>query len=151
MRPAAASAPRTAGVADLRAFLLGPWRLARLIDDRRAGQRGGLRGRAVFAAEGAGLRHGETGRLRLGIHTGPARQDYRYLFPRPDLAEARFADGRPFHDLDLSRGHWEAEHLCGDDLYRGTFHALGRDLLVVSWAVTGPRKDYAMVSRYRRA
>ncbi len=144
-------AARIGGVEDLRAFLLGPWRLARSIDDRRGGQTGSFRGRAVFAAEGDSLHYGETGRLRLGVHTGPARRDYRYVFPRPELAEVCFPGGRPFHDLDLSRGYWEAVHLCGEDVYRGTFRAVTRDLLVVSWDVTGPRKDYTMAGRYRRS
>ncbi len=36
------------GILDLKAFLQGVWRLTRTLEDRRAGQRGRLDGRAVF-------------------------------------------------------------------------------------------------------
>ncbi len=141
----------TSGVPDLRAFLIGAWRLARAIDDRRGVRAGSLHGRAVFAPQGTGLRYREEGRLRLGAHAGLARQAHVYRFPEPQRAKVCFEDARPFHDLDLSAGTWEAVHFCGADTYRGRFQAFGPGLLTVHWTATGPRKDYAMFSRYRRA
>ncbi len=139
------------GVLDLMVFLRGVWRLTRILEDRRAGQRGRLDGRAVFAPAGAGLVYREHGVLRLGGFTGPAERVYRYRFPGPGRAEVAFEDGRPFHDLDLSHGRWSVVHRCRDDLYRGSFEVEGRDRWTAVWRVLGPRKDQVLRGRYDRA
>ena len=135
---------------DLRQFLQGSWRLARVIEDRRGGQTGVLRGQASFAPDGAGLVLTESGRLRLGPHAGAAHRRTLYRFPAPGRAEVCFADGRPFHDLDLTDGTWQAAHRCGADLYRGMFRVLDPHTLLVRWVVAGPRKDAVLTSRFRR-
>ncbi len=139
------------GILDLKAFLQGVWRLTRTLEDRRAGQRGRLDGRAVFAPAGAGLVYRERGVLCLGAFTGPAERVYRYRFPAPGRAEVVFEDGRPFHDLDLSHGRWSVAHRCRDDLYRGSFEIEGRDRWTAVWRVLGPRKDQVLRGRYDRA
>jgi len=143
-----------AAVADLRAFLGGAWHLERDLEDRRAATRGRLAGRAVFAPEGAvpgaALRYREAGELAFAGHRGAFYRVYLYRFPRPGRAEVAFDDGRPFHDLDLTRGAWAAVHRCGDDLYEGRFAATGADAWRAVWRVTGPRKDLVLTSRYRR-
>jgi len=151
MMLAQSDAPAGLGIADLRSFLLGPWRLARAIDDRRGGQRGFVRGQASFTARQDGLGYVETGRLRLGAHSGPAHQSYLYAFPEVGRAEVRFADGRAFHVLDLAEGRWACTHRCGADLYRGSFEVASPNMLRVRWTVAGPRKDFVSLSRYRRA
>jgi hypothetical protein len=136
----------------LRAFLTGAWRIARTVKDARSGQDGGFDGTAVFAplADG-GLLLTESGTMRLGGYTGPAEQTYRYVFPDgPGRAEVFRHDGTPFHRLDLATGTGEAVHHCGADLYQGTFRVLGPDEWIVEWAVSGPRKDYHMVTRHFR-
>ncbi len=138
-------------VKDLKGFLYGAWRLERRIDDRRAGQQGGLSGTAVFETEGAGLLYREEGRLILGGHDGPALQSYRYGFPAAGRAAVAFADGRFFHDLDLTGGAWACVHLCDPDRYDGEFTALDANCWRVVWKVTGPRKDLTLDSTYRRA
>lgn len=140
----------TCRIADLRRFLHGRWRLARTIDDRRAGQVGVLRGEARIEASGAGLVLTESGRLRLGAYAGPAFRRSLYRFPAPRRAEVLFADGRPFHELDLSEGACTVVHRCDTDIYRGAFTAIDSDTLLVRWTVTGPRKDAVLTSRYRR-
>jgi hypothetical protein len=70
-------------IADTLGFLLGTWQVTRSIDDRRAGVHGSFHGTAVLAgapgadlsAPGARARYTETGTLRYGTHTGPAK-DY---------------------------------------------------------------------------
>jgi len=139
-------------VADLRAYLAGAWEIRRDLDDRRRGQRGRFEGTADFTAgdEGA-LDYREEGLLALGGFETLAHQSYSYTFPAPHLAEVRFADGRPFHALDLRAGGWEAEHLCVADLYRGRFRAEGPERWSVTWTVSGPRKDHVLESRFTRA
>jgi hypothetical protein len=143
-------------VADLRAYLMGAWRVERALDDRRRGAPGSFAGEAVFRASAANaLAYREEGRLALGGYETLAHQSYHYAFPAPHLAphraEVRFADGRPFHPLDLSGGRWTAEHACGADLYRGRFEALGCDRWTAEWEIVGPRKDQVLSSRFTRA
>ena len=62
----------------------------------------------------------------------------------------RFADGRPFHRLELSSGTADIVHHCGDDHYRGRYRVLGTDWLSVIWRVTGPRKRYSLVTLHTK-
>jgi hypothetical protein len=150
----AASEPnaRVQPVPNLRAFLTGAWRIARTVKDARGGQNGGFDGMAVFALlPDGGLLLTESGTMRLGGYTGPAEQTYHYRFPDdPRRAEVFRHDGTLFHELDLTGGTAEAVHHCGADIYQGTFRVLGPDEWVVEWVVSGPRKDYQMVTRYYR-
>ncbi len=138
------------GIADLRGFLLGTWRLTRSIEDRRSGQGGTFEGTAVFRPERAGLRYREEGRLALGGFETLASRGYRYAFPAPGRAEVRFADGAPFHALELSAAAWDVVHPCGADLYRGTFRLAGAGRWTAVWRITGPRKDQRLDGLYAR-
>lgn len=129
--------------------LAGHWRLERRIDDRRGGGVAHLDGRAEFAPQSSGLVYRETGRLTLPDgQSFEARQSHLWRFPSRDRVEVYFADGRFFHDF--APGAPEAEHLCGDDLYRVryAFDAAGWSTL---WQVTGPRKDQSLLTRYSRS
>ncbi len=139
------------GIAELRAFLLGAWRLTRTMADRRAGQTGRLDGETVLALDGKGLVYWERGLLRLGAYEGAVTRVYRYRFTTPGRAEVAFEDGRPFHALDLSDGRCSVQHRCRDDLYRGAFEVEGQDLWTVFWRVSGPRKDQVLYGRHARS
>lgn len=60
------------------------------------------------------------------------------------------ADGRPFHDLDLTTGHHVAEHPCAADLYRGEFTVHDEDHWRTVWRVGGPAKDLVLTTDYTR-
>jgi hypothetical protein len=137
-------------IADLKAYLAGPWRVRRRIDDRRRDERGSFEGGAAFCRERQGLRYRERGVLRLNGYEGEAGRDYVYAFPIAAVAEVYFDDGRFFHALDLSGGAWSVEHRCGDDLYRGDFAVDGKDRWRVVWRVDGPRKALILDAEYRR-
>ncbi|MFG2287275.1 DUF6314 family protein [Streptomyces sp. NPDC048595] len=145
-------------VADVAAYLAGRWRVERTVQDLRAGVEGAFRGTAEFRPAGAGeptageeLLHVEEGRLIWDGTEYPASRTLR-LRPRSDgTAEIRFADGRPFHDLDLRGGRWTAVHPCSADRYAGTFTTVAADEWLLSWRVTGPAKDQLLRSVYRRA
>jgi hypothetical protein len=62
----------------------------------------------------------------------------------------RFADGRPFYELDLRDQRWGADHLCGADLYTVTGLVTGPDSFVETWHAGGPGKDYDLVTCYSR-
>jgi hypothetical protein len=136
-------------VHDLDAFLRGDWRLCRRIHDLRLSLRGQFEGRASVTAVTDGLLLTETGSLVFGEHVSDATQRYRIAFDRGGAQVFR-ADGSYFHDLDLSSGWARILHRCGDDLYHGRYRVLDGDRYGVVWRVTGPRKDYRMVSLYSR-
>ena len=137
-------------IADLRGFLAGPWRIARIVRDRRLGLTGSFRGACVFTPDGTALRYSEKGELRFGDHRGPAAQSYDLIFRDDGHAEMRFRDGRFFHDLDLSAGRTDVVHLCGADTYRGRFEVVDERAWRSTWCVSGPRKDQLIASQYRR-
>lgn len=129
----------------------GPWQVARVIDDRRAGQAGVFEGTARFSPNGAGrLRYAETGRLRMGGGV-PMQADRVYLwrFDRGRV-EVSFDDGRPFHGFALG-GVAGADHWCDPDAYRVAYDFSDFPRWRAVWTVTGPRKDYVMDSAYTRA
>ncbi len=127
----------------------GAWEVAREIEDAAGGQKGTFVGRALLRPEGeTGLIYAEDGVLRMG--EGPAltaTRTYLWAF-EPTGVVVRFADGRAFHTFSFEAA--EAEHLCGADLYRVRYDLGGWPVWTARWDVRGPRKDYAMVSRYSR-
>jgi hypothetical protein len=136
-------------IADPVAHLAGTWGVERELHDRRAGVRGRFSGTATFVPDGAALRWLEDGVLVFGGHEGPASRELR-IVPTGGGWEVRFADGRPFHPLELADGRTVVEHPCRADRYTGGYEADGPDVLVVRWDATGPAKDLAIVSRYER-
>lgn len=128
----------------------GDWRLARVIDDRRAGQAGVFDGTARFTpASGNLLTYTEEGKLRIG--TAPAMtatRTYAWAFDA-DHVRVSFADGRAFHSFPHAGGAGQ-DHPCGADLYRVTYDFARWPDWQTCWTVIGPRKDYTMTSHYHR-
>ena len=60
-----------------------------------------------------------------------------------------FADGRPFHDFRPDSP--EASHRCDPDSYAVRYDFRAWPIWCSTWRVTGPRKDYDMVSTYTRS
>jgi Family of unknown function (DUF6314) len=130
------------------AFLPGTWSVERDVRDAALGA-GRFTGTAAFTACDGGLAWEERGRLRLGAYDGPARRE---LAVRAEDGGwmVRFADGRPFHPLELRPAGWPVIHPCGADAYAGEYTVLGPDAFDVRWRVSGPAKDQRIESRYRR-
>ena len=136
---------------NLKAFLAGTWKIDRVIVDRALAMTGRLQGRATFTPSDRGLMYQERGVVTFGEHRGSAHQTFWYDFPESDgRASVRFSDGRAFHDLDLSLGQARVGHACDPDLYEGLFVALSSTAWRSAWTVTGPRKDYDLVTTYTR-
>ncbi|WP_030661779.1 DUF6314 family protein [Streptomyces rimosus] len=142
---------------DAAAYLAGWWTIDRTVADVRTGTQGTFHGTAHYHPEnpGAGtapvpLRHIEEGHLTWNGTTTPATRTLR-LHPRPDgTAAITFADGRPFHDLDLRTGHWTTRHPCAADLYEGEFTVVSEGEWHLTWRVGGPAKEQLLRSVYRR-
>ncbi|MEU9333536.1 DUF6314 family protein [Streptomyces sp. NPDC048290] len=140
-------------VPDVLAFLAGRWRVERLVRDLGSGDEGRFTGATDFTpdGDGGGLVHRETGTF---VWRGVARPAERTLLFRPGswpgTAEVRFADGRPFHGLDLTSGRHTADYPCSADLYRGEFTVTDADHWRTVWRVGGPAKDLLLVTEYGR-
>lgn len=128
----------------------GVWQIERRVVEA-GGAEARFRGSARFAPDGEGLTYAETGELRLAGQA-PVRAERRYLWrPAPEGAiDVLFADGRPFHRIAPGVPDPSDRHLCSPDLYE-VCYGFGRwPEWSAVWRVTGPRKNYWMVSDYRR-
>ena len=124
----------------------GDWRLTRRIADRASGQCLRFSGTARFVPEGAALACTERGFLRLpGQRPFEAERRYRWRAEAGQIV-VDHGDGRPFHALDP--GLPEALHLCPPDTYRVIYRFARWPLWSALWTVSGPRKDYTMLSRF---
>ncbi|MGW2487280.1 DUF6314 family protein [Streptomyces sp. NPDC001606] len=139
-------------VPDVLAYLAGCWRVERSVRDLASGDEGRFEGRTEFsAADEGGLLHTESGTFTWQGVTRPASRTLRFLpGSAPGTADVRFADGRPFHTLDLTTGRYVAEHPCAADLYRGEFTVTDAGRWRTVWRVGGPAKDLLLVTDYTR-
>ena len=149
-------------VADTLGFLVGRWRVERLIDDHRQGVEGSLKGKATLvelpseppSERGPGprirARYDEDGDLRFGSHVNHAQRSLEYHRLDDAAAVLHFPNGRPFVDLDLRTGAWRSVHLCGEDRYQIATLVMSPDVVQERWWVRGPTKDYDAVTTLTR-
>jgi hypothetical protein len=139
-------------VPDVLTYLAGSWRVERSVRDLASGAAGEFSGTTVFGPlEGGGLLHHESGTFTWQGVPRPAERTLRFLpGAGRGTADVRFADGRPFHDLDLTSGRYTADHPCSADLYRGEFSVLDEDHWRTVWRVRGPAKDLVLTTDYAR-
>ena len=135
---------------DVLAYLLGDWQLERLLQDKATGQRGAFSGTARFTPDHAGAVYHEQGRLGWPTYHGPASRTLRYeLFPTGALL-VRFADGRPFHSLDVRSRRATFDHRCGEDHYLGVLTLIQHNEWRQDWDVRGPGKRLQIRSGFSR-
>jgi Family of unknown function (DUF6314) len=130
----------------------GRWTLARAIEDVREGRTGRFEGEAAFTPQPDGLAYLEEGTMTLES-TGSFAAHRRYLWAGGEagIIEVRFADGRFFHRILADEARPVAVHDCGADQYRVRYDFRRWPRWRTEWRVTGPAKDYGMVSDYRPA
>lgn len=125
------------------------WRLERVIDDRRAGTRATLAGKAWLRRDGRRLVYEETGELFLPGQGAPIHATRRYLWTRQrGTVWVEFDDGRPFHTFPMGAPRPEARHFCPPDHYKVAYDFCLWPDWTATWEVSGPRKDYVMRSSY---
>lgn len=137
-------------VEDTLGYLAGRWALRRSLVDHRTGVTGSFAGDGEVQTLGPRGRYEERGRLRLGDHEGSVRRALDLVRSDGAAIDVRFTDGRPFFELDLSRGVAEAVHHCGRDRYELRFEVNAGDLLLEWWRVTGPHKSYDARTTWQR-
>ncbi|MCW7940977.1 hypothetical protein AAW14_02640 [Streptomyces hygroscopicus] len=134
--------------------LAGCWRVERTVQDLASGEEGRFSGTTVFSPledGGDGLLHQESGTFLWRGASRPAERTLWFLpGDSPGTSLVRFADGRPFHDLDLTTGHHITEHPCAADLYGGEFTVHDEDHWRTVWRVGGPAKDLVLTTEYTR-
>ncbi|MCP2334312.1 MULTISPECIES: DUF6314 family protein [Actinoalloteichus] len=136
---------------DLRGYLLGRWRLDRVISTPEGGELGTFTGSAEFTdVRPALLRYREEGELRFGTHVGPAYRTLWYRTTGAATAEVTFDHGGFFHTVDLRGPRWNAEHLCVADLYRVEYLVRDENTWAQRWRVTGPAKNHVIATDYHR-
>lgn len=136
------------GARDLADFA-GAWTLSRVIS-QGDGTTARFDGQAVWSwQDGAAeptLDYVETGTLRLPGQR-PMEAERRYLWRSGPTVW--FDDGRFFHAVPKAGG--AAHHFCAPDDYRVSYDFSDWPDFSTRWIVSGPRKDYIMDTRFRRA
>ncbi|MGG7565736.1 DUF6314 family protein [Rhodovulum sp. DZ06] len=133
--------------------MLGRWRLTRRIEDFHAAQEGAFHGEAELRHEPGApdrLAWEEEGLLRLGKAEARGRRAYLWRLQPPDVVEISHADGRFFHLLRVKGDGDAVSHDCPPDLYKGEYRFETPDRWTLEWRVTGPRKDYRMLTVHER-
>lgn len=129
----------------------GHWEVERHIADLDSGWMGRFEGLAVFTPVPGGLAYEERGVLRLGGLVSEAFRRYFWSERPGGRIAVSFEDGRPFHDFDPGLARAEASHYCDPDLYEVTYFFPARGEWRAEWRVEGPRKDFRLVTHYRRS
>ena len=80
----------------------------------------------------------------------PVRR-YRWRDGGAGTIDVLFDDGRFFHRFDAEDPAPGASHACAPDLYRVRYDFRRWPRWQAEWWVSGPRKDYRMVSAYSPA
>lgn len=140
--------------------LTGTWDLHRTIEDRVAHATGTVSGTTVIEVEHLDrLRWSESGVLDWQGRRVPITRVLHLVRRGVPCADGHlrddqepawfvlFDDGRDFHPWVTGE---QVEHPCGADVYRGRIDVepagSGRQRWTVQWDVTGPAKDYTLVS-----
>lgn len=124
---------------------LGRWEIARDVIPAQ-GPRATLTGQATWSAAQDGAHYHESGVLRLQ-GAAPMTAERRYFWAS-DLS-VFFEDGRFFHRVPAGGG--QAMHFCDPDTYVVAYDFNGWPSFELRHRVTGPRKDYEMITRFVRA
>ena len=138
-------------VPDIAQFLLGDWQVTRLGWGGVPARTMRLRGAARFSVCAVGLRFEERGMMTVGVYVCEAAQRYVFQIKSGSVATVCFEDGRPFHPLDLETGLARVRHDCPPDRYEGRYRVLTPACWLLSWRVTGLRKDQMISSRFTRS
>lgn len=132
------------------ADFVGRWQIQRQITDLRILESGTLEGEAIYTDVDGVLHYNERGTLRFaGGAPVLAERRYRWIFEENDV-RVTHDDDTPFHSFARVGASEATPHLCGADMYNGTYAFARFPDWQVTWTVKGPRKDYRSVTQYTR-
>ncbi|MDA9436803.1 DUF6314 family protein [Bradyrhizobium sp. CCBAU 51627] len=133
--------------------LAGSWSLSRIITGQAT-----MQGAAVVTPSEDGMfAYREQGHLTLANGT-TLEAEREYIFRQGERGFLVFFKKAPpqlFHEISLFASaegalSGSAGHLCNLDHYQSTYTFLADGRFIVRHAVSGPRKDYTMVTAYTR-
>lgn len=90
----------------------------------------------------------------------PFYREYMYTFKSPTEADVHFYQPHSetdhmkfFHTLSIAASGTgvTSEHVCVNDIYAAKVHITSPDAFEMSWQVTGPQKNYQILSQFVRA
>lgn len=122
-------------------LLVRRWRLQRVVEDHRTGERHAIDGTLEISEQGERLRWEESLVWRRPDGDVDVRRGL-WLVQVDDAWWVRFEDGRDFHPWAPGEA---VEHPCAPDTYRGLVEGTPRRW-TVRWSARGPAKDYDMTS-----
>lgn len=125
--------------------LTGRWLTQRVIR-HRDGTVARFTGTTLWRPDGAETICSESGQLVVADATPFAASRTTRWSATATCISVTFADGRPFHVIAGRNAH----HDCPPDDYRLRYDFSAWPEWSVRWQVTGPRKDYRALTRYRR-
>ena len=132
------------------AVLEGRWRLSRVIV-HSDGNKDEFEGEAIFRRSGPRLIQDEAGWLTPERAPTRMKATRRYIWSgdgnRLDVA---FEDMRPFHSVPLGIATPGTTYLCPPDRYEVSYDFKDFPDWSSVWDVEGPRKNYRMISHFRR-
>ncbi len=138
-------------VAQAKARFRGVWHVDRHILDLDSEWLGRFDGQAMFEDHEGHLAYHEEGILKFGGLTGSrATRDYIWTFPSDSHVKVLFDDGADFHEFNPWEDRPFARHFCDPDEYDVTYDFRKYPQWRAEWRVEGPKKDYRMVTTYRR-
>ncbi|MEM8775113.1 MAG: DUF6314 family protein [Pseudomonadota bacterium] len=127
---------------------VGAWGLSRRIRHHNAPE-ASFEGEALFSRHSDGLLYHETGELLVeGQAAFRAERRYYWRNGSNGMIDVFFGDGREFHSID--RHAPDATHFCDPDTYNVRYRFESWPIWQAEWRVTGPKKDYLMVSTYNK-
>ena len=136
---------------DVLTFLIGKWSVSRDIEDFRANIIGQFIGCATFfPVTPTTLSFHETGEMTYGSFRGTCERNLEFHQLNSTSVQVRFADDRPFVEIDVSDTATPSTHLCGQDRYDITLRVVSDDVIEETWRVQGPAKDYEAIARWTR-
>lgn len=121
--------------------LLGAWSLERTITDRVEAETTRVSGTLTLSSAGDDVVWSEVGQWSRRGALLPVSRTLAVV-RRESGWWVLFEDGREFHPWSPGE---PVVHPCGADTYRGLVEGDG-EVWRVTWEVTGPAKDYTMVS-----
>ncbi len=129
----------------------GVWRIERRLEDIANSLNGRFSGRARLWPSLDGLSYHEEGDMLLGDAPAlRAERKYFWQIQVRDRVDVYFEDGMFFHAFSTNRKTWQAEHICTPDHYVVDYEFLTNSRWQTIWHVSGPRKNYRMLSVFTR-
>lgn len=150
------------------AFFIGIWKIARTCIDHAPNSNNNFKGLGLATFKKISnnddstlLQYSENLTLNLPVanttNSTQATKQYRYKFKEDDVSiyngekSGNAAHYQKMFDLNFTGGKSaEGKYKCGNDMYNCTFTFLSDTSFSITYKVTGPKKDYTLISIFEK-